>query len=78
MIRPKQLRYGSYLLRYWAEMDAGGEVILWRFSLQNPQTGQRRGFASLTELVIALQDELMEAKQDVAARSVHKPAARGQ
>jgi hypothetical protein len=65
MTQPKRPRYCSYLLRCWAETDASGEVILWRFSLEDPRTGQRRGFAHLTDLVIALQDELMGEKQGV-------------
>lgn len=68
MNQPNQPCYHCYLLRCWAETDANGEVILWRFSLQDPHTGQRRGFASLTELVIALQDELMGEKQGVGSK----------
>ncbi len=60
MSHPKQRRYRSYLFRCWAETDASGDVILWRFSWQDLDSGQRRGFANLTELVIALQDELIE------------------
>jgi hypothetical protein len=51
--------YCSYLLRCWVETGVKGEISLWRFSLEDPRTGQRRGFANLTELVIALQDDLM-------------------
>jgi hypothetical protein len=65
MNQPKRPHYRSYLLCGWAETDANGEIIFWRFSLQDPRTGQRRGFASLTELVIALQDELMGERQGV-------------
>ncbi len=32
--------------------------MVWRFSLQNPRTNQRRGFANLESLLIALQTEL--------------------
>jgi hypothetical protein len=31
---------------------------VWRFRLQDPRTGQRRGFASLEALVAALQKEM--------------------
>lgn len=57
--QPNRPCYCSYLLRCWTETDSQGEISLWRFSLENPRTGQRRGFANLTALVIALQDELM-------------------
>lgn len=59
MTQPKRPRYCSYLLRCWAEAEANSELTIWRFSLEDPRTGQRRGFANLTALVIALQDELM-------------------
>ena len=59
MTQPNRPCYCSYLLRCWAETNAQGEVSLWRFSLEDPRTGQRHGFANLTELVIALQDKLM-------------------
>jgi len=58
MIQRQPLRYQSYLLRCWEERDA--DLTLWRFSLEDPRTGQRRGFANLTELVIALHMELFE------------------
>ena len=59
MTQPNRPHYCSYLLRCWAETDTQGEISLWRFSLEDPHTGRRRGFANLVELVIALQDELM-------------------
>ena len=40
-------RYRAYLLRCWeerGEQDDGGTV--WRFSLVNPETNERRGFAT--------------------------------
>ncbi len=47
--------YRSYLLRLWRETDAGesrptGKAPLWRASLENSQSGERKGFASLMEL----------------------------
>jgi hypothetical protein len=69
MTKSKRSPYQAYLLRCWAESDETAALVIWRFSLEDPRTGQRRGFASLTELVIALQDELMGAKQEVRTRS---------
>ncbi len=68
MIQPQQLRYQSYLLRCWEEADETAELIIWRFSLQDPRSGERRGFTNLTELIIALQDELMAEEQTTGSR----------
>jgi hypothetical protein len=52
-------RYVAYLLRCWVEQreDAAAPPA-WRFSLEDPHTGRRRGFASLEQLVAALAHEL--------------------
>lgn len=56
-MKPQQpkLRYFSCLLRLW-EMEADGQIV-WRALLEYPATGQRRGFASLAELFIFLEEE---------------------
>lgn len=46
--------YRSFLLRCWEECDERGERRVWRFSLEDSRTRQRRGFASLAELAAAL------------------------
>lgn len=53
----KSVRTLAYLLRGWEEGQdgAGGDGAGWRFSLEDPHTGLRRGFASLTELTVALE-----------------------
>jgi hypothetical protein len=43
-------------------MHAGRETSVWRFSLQDPRTDQRRGFATLEALLISLQEELADEK----------------
>ena len=52
-------RYRAYLLRCWAE---GGQPRdrppTWRFSTENPHSGERRGFAGLDALVAYLATEL--------------------
>jgi hypothetical protein len=51
--------YCAYLLRCWevsGHDDADGSV--WRFSLENPHTDERRGFASFEALLAVLRDEL--------------------
>jgi hypothetical protein len=52
-------RYRTYLLAAWEERSRNpGVPAVWRFSLLDPGTGQRRGFASLEELVGTLKQEL--------------------
>ena len=52
-------RYRSYLLTFWEERSQDQAApVAWRFSLQDPRTGQRRGFATLEALVAALGHEM--------------------
>ena len=52
-------RYLAYLLRCWQERSQRPEYLpLWRFSLEDPHSGQRRGFASLEALVAFLETVL--------------------
>jgi len=56
-------RYQAYMLRLWQERPASSErPAVWRFSLEDPHTGKRRGFASLEELVTFLQRQLTEGE----------------
>ena len=50
------LDYQSYLLRLWRAPGGAGQP--WRASLENPLTGERRGFADLEALVAYLHDEI--------------------
>jgi hypothetical protein len=52
-------RYRSYLLTFWEERgrDPDGPVV-WRFTLGDPRTGQRRAFATLRALIAALEREM--------------------
>lgn len=47
--------YHSYLLRFWEERGDDPTPPVWRFSLEDPQTTQRQGFASLAALTDWLQ-----------------------
>ncbi len=51
--RRQEQRYLSYLLRLWQTSDGGKQV--WRASLESPGSGERRGFASLEDLIGFLQ-----------------------
>jgi hypothetical protein len=55
--RPPRARI--YLLRIWEEREGAPEVVVvWRFSLEEPGTGQRRGFAALAALTAFLDGQL--------------------
>jgi hypothetical protein len=45
-------------------VHAGRETTVWRFSLQDPRTNQRRGFATLEALLVSLHEELADDKVD--------------
>lgn len=50
--------YRVYLLRSWQEgIPASEALAVWRFSLEDPVTRQRRGFASLEALASFLAAE---------------------
>ncbi len=52
-------RYHAYLLRCWAERGQDGTgAVHWRCSLEDPHTGERRGFADLAALLAFLAAEL--------------------
>ena len=53
--RGKRGRHASYLLRLWQAEDNGR--IIWRASLQSPDTGERLGFATLADLLGFLKEE---------------------
>ena len=65
-ILKKKSRYLSYIVRCWQEpsVHAGRETRVWRFSLENPRTNLRRGFATFEALLISLQAELADDNVD--------------
>ena len=56
----KPVHYRAYVVRCWKErsVQAGVETAVWRFSLQDPRTNQRYGFATLEALLVSLQSDL--------------------
>lgn len=49
--------YHAYLLRCWAEGGQGRDrAAAWRFSVEDPHTGVRRGFADLAALIAFLEE----------------------
>ena len=61
----KPPRYRSYVLTFWEERSRDPSVpVVWRFSLEDPRTGERRGFGSLEALVVALVREMTGERTD--------------
>ena len=58
-------RYLAYMLRLWQVESEGGAV--WRASLEDARTGERRGFSSLDALVAWLRKETGCAGEDAAS-----------
>lgn len=57
-MRQKSTRYLSYLLRIW--QTRSGDELIWRASLDSPDTHQHYGFGSLQALVTFLEAETGE------------------
>jgi len=45
--------YRSFMLRLWIEQTDGNK---WRFSLEDTQTGKRKGFTSVEKLIVYLEE----------------------
>jgi len=53
--------YRSFLITMWQERSRDTEVpVVWRFRIEDPHTGRRRGFADLEALVAALEKEIYD------------------
>jgi hypothetical protein len=63
-------RYHSYQLRCWSE-----GLGIWRFSVEDPHTGERRGFPEMAALVAFLDATLGAAGSAERAASDAPPAA---
>ncbi len=61
-------RYCAYLLRCWTEHSSRPDHgVVWRFSLENPHTGARHGFASFEALTAFLALQLSDEPPDTHA-----------
>lgn len=56
----KPPEYRSFLLRLWLDSDSQ----TWRFSLEDPHTGERRGLANLDALIAFLKEAMEQAKHN--------------
>jgi hypothetical protein len=55
--------YQVYVLRSWQEgPPSSGEAAVWRFSLEDPTTRQRRGFADLESLMSFLAGQMTKSQ----------------
>jgi len=55
----KPPHYRSFLLTLWEERSQDPSLpSVWRFRLEDPHTGQQRGFADMDALVAALEQEM--------------------
>ena len=61
MSQPGSSGYCSYLLRCWQETTSTQlAAAAWRFSLEDPRTGERHGFASFDALIAFLHERLLD------------------
>jgi hypothetical protein len=54
--------YRSYLLRIWVEVVDGVEKQ--RFSLEDPFTGERKGFAYMEDLFTYLEKQIQQNNEE--------------
>lgn len=69
MTTKKTVRYLAYLVRLW-QVDSA-ERSVWRASIEDPHTGERRGFGTLSQLFEFLRDRVAES--DPAPRLDQEP-----
>jgi hypothetical protein len=59
--------YRAYMLRFWeVAKPADHQPAVWRFSIEDAHTGTRRIFVAFEELVAFLQNEVANAREDIA------------
>lgn len=47
--------YVAYMVRFWREQS--GRQLVWRASLEDPHTGERKGFANVESLLAFLREQ---------------------
>lgn len=60
--------YLSYLIRLWQVKNAG--KLVWRASIENPSSGERRGFAGLDDLSSFLHRQISLSPDTPHARDI--------
>jgi len=69
MRKTETVDYRAYLLRFWRE----GAESPWRASLENPHTGEQRGFANLEQLFAYLQEQTASAEDAPGEQNQERP-----
>ena len=78
IVNPDSPRYCSYLLRCWQEQSVIHlGTAAWRFSLEDPHTGERYGFATFDALMAFLRRILVPAQPDAASGASGHEGGRG-
>jgi len=70
------LHYRSYVLRFWEERASGcaQPIGQWRFSLEDPHSGARLGFADVDQLIAFLKNQIQMDVTDLNHNKVdHTP-----
>jgi hypothetical protein len=67
----------TYLLRVWGERGGDGAALVYRFSLQEAQSGERQGFATFDALVAYLRDQLDASAVSEAPATALAPRRKG-
>jgi hypothetical protein len=74
-VREAAPRQHVYILRFWETRSLPPDApITWRFSAQDPHTGERRGFADLDGLMAFLAAQTREQSASSGLRSLPGPA----
>jgi hypothetical protein len=55
-VKQNERRYISFMLRLWLTQD--GTQSIWRVSLEDPVSGERRGFANIEQLCAFLKRQI--------------------
>ena len=66
-------RYRAWLLRCWQEHGSRDDGRVWRYSLEDTHTGERRSFVDLPALIAALERE--ELRDLATSAGASGPAA---
>ncbi len=66
--------YCAYLLRCWQESSHVADSQSWRFSLEDPHTGARHGFASFDALMAFLHKQLRDDACSIASAPAYEQA----
>ena len=71
MSKQKSLRYETFIVQFWEEPSQESPEPIWRFTMEDPRTGHRRGYTDFETLVEALRTQLEtgEAKHDRGHRT---------